>query len=229
MSIDANAWTRLNYICLIIIDRPNFIKIDDPTAVTSPCEYNSVCVLGHGETTRRSPRSIFPDVLSRVPRTSDRPSTTQDQSAFEAVEAVCRREVGGTVRGGHGVCGGLVRHGPRRGASKPEVVYRGRELPWQPRSALTPGRSSVFRVVRKRSIIRGRCILCCTQQPPSSSSASESNSPSPRLRQRQRQQQQQQQQQQPTAAAAGLNLCVVFVPPMSSQPTREREREREER
>ena len=36
MNIDANAWTQLNYICFRI-DRPNFIKVDDPTAVTSPC------------------------------------------------------------------------------------------------------------------------------------------------------------------------------------------------
>ena len=36
MRIDANVWTQVNYICLRI-DRPNFIKIDDPTAVTSPC------------------------------------------------------------------------------------------------------------------------------------------------------------------------------------------------
>ena len=37
MSIDANALTQLNYICFRI-DRPNFIKIDDPTAVISPCK-----------------------------------------------------------------------------------------------------------------------------------------------------------------------------------------------
>ncbi|XP_061929476.1 uncharacterized protein LOC133665943 [Apis cerana] len=64
-----------------------------------------------------------------------------------------------TVRGEHG---GLVCHGPRWEASKPEVVYRGRELLWQPRFALTPGRSSVFRVIRKCSIIRDHCILSCT-------------------------------------------------------------------
>lgn len=66
---------------------------------------------------------------------------------------------GNIVRGEHG---GLVCHGPRWEASKPEVVYRGRELLWQPRFALTPGRSSVFRVIRKCSIIRDHCILSCT-------------------------------------------------------------------
>ena len=35
MSINANAWTQLNYICFRI-DRANFIKINDPTAVSSP-------------------------------------------------------------------------------------------------------------------------------------------------------------------------------------------------
>lgn len=70
------------------------------------------------------------------------------------------------VRGGRGRERGRGRGGAscgtghiRRGTSKPEVVHRERELPWQPRSALTPGRSSVFRVVQKRSIIRSRCIL----------------------------------------------------------------------
>lgn len=124
-----------------------------------------------------------------------------ERSSFHDPGLECVRSCRGCLSKGsrrHGErrtrsCGGLVRHGPRRGASKPEVVYRGRELPWQPRSALTPGRSSVFRVVRKRSIIRGRCILCCTQQPPSSSSASESNS-NPRLRQRQQQQRRRRQQ-----------------------------------
>ena len=37
MSIDTNPWTQLNYICFRI-DGPNFIKIDDSTAVTSLCE-----------------------------------------------------------------------------------------------------------------------------------------------------------------------------------------------
>ena len=36
MSIDGNAWTQSNYF-YFRIDRPNFIKIDDP-AVTSPCD-----------------------------------------------------------------------------------------------------------------------------------------------------------------------------------------------
>lgn len=87
-----------------------------------------------------------------------RPCTIAEPECVQNCRGYLLREIR-IVRGEHG---GLVCHGPRWEASKPEVVYRGRELLWQPRFALTPGRSSVFRVIRKCSIIRDHCILSCT-------------------------------------------------------------------
>lgn len=116
------------------------------------------------------------------------PLAGADRSSFRDLGLECVRSCRGCLsrearRGERRRRRGRPKARDTRGVSKPEMVHRGRELPWQPRSALTPGRSSVFRVIRKRSIIRGRCILSCRGgRPPPRHRGGESTAPARRRR-----------------------------------------------